>query len=476
MIAPFDTPALGHDYTFTAMMSRAARACGLLAAVCASCLLPGCETDAGRPNVVLVVIDTLRADKLGAYGLAEASSPAFDALAARGVLFSNVLAPSSWTRASIASLLTGLPPRSLGIFHEYYDALGQRFVTLAEVLWAGGYRTLGATANPNLNASFHFDQGFDEYSDSRVIFPWMPPEPGAQSSESAALPAGRDLYRWLVERIAASEHRPFYVQVNVMEVHEHIQIRRRPELYPPARGLEDYAMLFVGHEDADYLRTVRQATDEVAAFIEAVAALPGGNDTLFVVTSDHGEGLADHPDVPNADRHGFVLYESQLRVPLLLYHPGGALAAGRVVSQRVRLLDVMPSVLDFAGLEGPPEMEGRSLLPLARGDGTVELPETFFAETRFQRRDKLAAYTTDWKYIENREPEPKLPPQALHRVGIPENGARTDVAAEHPQVVERLAAQLRAWEAAHPAAQSTRPAVAPSALEQRQLRGLGYLD
>jgi arylsulfatase A-like enzyme len=452
------------------------RAHALLAALCASCLLAGCGSDTGRPNIVLVVIDTLRADKLGAYGFPEATSPALDALAARGVLFRNVLAQSSWTRASIASLVTGLHPRSLGIFHEYHDALAGRFVTLAEVLWTGGYRTFGATANPNINASYHFDQGFDEYSDSRVIFPWMTPEPGAQSTAHAPLPAGRDLYRALVESIAASQHRPFYVQIAVMEVHEHIQMRNRPELYSDSRGAGDHAGLFAGQRDADYLRTVRQATDEVVAFIEEVAALPGGENTLFVITSDHGEGLTDHPSVPNADRHGFVLYESNLRVPLLLYHPGGALAAGRVVDQPVRLLDVMPTLLDFAGLTGPRQMQGRSLLPLARGDAEVPLPEIFVAETRFQRRNKIAAYTPAWKYIENREHESRLPRQSLHRVGTREDGARTNVASQHPDIVARLASQVREWEKTHPPAESTRPALAPEALERQQLRDLGYLE
>ena len=180
--------------------------------------------------------------------------------------------------------------------------------------------------------------------------------------------------------------------------------------------------------------------------------------------------------MPNADGHGFVLYESQLRVPLLFYHPEGALPRGRVVERPVQLLDVMPSVLDFVGLEGPAELEGRSLLPLARGDGAPEPPSTFVAETRFQRRDKLAAYSQGWKYVENREPAGWLPPRELHRVGIAEDGERTNVAAEHPDVVERLAAQLRAWEATHPAAETTRPAVAPTELERRQLRALGYLE
>lgn len=449
-------------------MARWARSWTWLAAVAATPALLGCgHGRAERPNVVLVVIDTLRADRLGAYGFPEASSPGLDALAARGVVFRNVLASSSWTRPSIASLLTSLPPRSLGIFHEYRDALGERFTTLAEVLWAAGYRTLGATANPNLNRSYRFDQGFDDYVESDVLFPWMRPEPGKRSTERAPLPSGRDIYRSVVERLAREPRRPFFVQVNVMEVHEH-------RLFEDG-GPEAGESLFAGREDAGYLRAVRRATDALADFVEAVSALPGGRNTLFVVTSDHGEGLSDHPHVANASGHGFVLYASQLRVPLLLLHPGGALPQGRVVEQRVRLLDVMPTILDFVGLRGPAEMEGRSLLPLALGQTQVDLPEVFFAETRFQRRDKVAAYTSKWKYFENREPFSKLPPRTLDRADVVEDGARTDLAAANPQVVEELAARVREWELAHPPGAPTPQAQPPSQQELEQLRDLGYL-
>ena len=96
-------------------------------------------------------------------------------------------------------------------------------------------------------------------------------------------------------------------------------------------------------------------------------------------------------------------------------------------------------------------------------------------ETRFQRRDKVAAYTSEWKYFENREPWTKLPRQTLHRVGVAEDGARTDVSAEHPEVVERLAARVREWERAHPPAEPTPLAAPQSSEELRQLRELGYL-
>ncbi|MDJ0850258.1 MAG: sulfatase [Myxococcota bacterium] len=429
--------------------------------------LLGCALSADeRPNVVLIVIDTLRADRLGAYGFPDDTSPALDAIADRGVRFATVLAPSSWTRTSIGALVTSLHPRTLGIFHEYRDALDDRFVTLAEVLWASGYRTLGATANPNVNTAYRFHQGFDAYTDSDVVFPWMRASPGQRKTEHAPLPAGRDLYDALLRALGDEPARPFYVQVTVMEVHEHLAAKDPlPERY---RGL------FRGRRDEAYLRAVRWASDEAADFIAAVEALPGGRNTLFVVTSDHGEGLGDHPDVSNGHQHGFLLYASQLRVPLILYHPDGGLPAGRVVETPVRLLDVMPTVLDFAGLAGPEGMAGRSLLPLLRGEPLAR-QEAVFAETRFQRRNKVAAYTDAWTYVENREESTKLPPRGLHPAGVVENGALTDVSAEHPEVVERMAALVAEWERAHPPAEATTVADPQSVDELQQLRDLGYL-
>jgi arylsulfatase A-like enzyme len=419
---------------------------------------------------VLIIIDTLRADRLGAYGCPEDASPQLDALARQGVRFDEVVAPTSWTRASIGSLLTSLHPRSLGIFHDRRDALDDRFTTLAEVLWSAGYHTLGATANPNINSVYSFHQGFDTYVDSDVLFPWMPAERHKVKLQDRPLPAGQQIYRALLEKLAKPDDRPFYVQATVMEVHEHGMFRGTFEtraVIPPGP--------YAHRGDALYLRAVRRATDEAAAFVHAVSELPGGRNTLFVITSDHGEGLRDHPHVSKSTSHGFHLYESQLRVPLVLYHPDGAIPAGRVVEQPVRLLDVMPTILAFAGVRGPPAMEGRSLLPLARGGGDVALPDVFFAETRFQRHYKLAAYTSEWKYIENREGTGKLPPRALHAADVTEDGSFTDVSASHPEVVAQLAARMQQWERSHPPAPPSPISEPPTQEALRQLELLGYL-
>jgi arylsulfatase A-like enzyme len=432
--------------------------------------LLGCGGRSGsvRPNLVVILIDTLRADRLGAYGFELDTSPELDALAAEGVRFDRVVSPTSWTRPAVASLLTSLPPRTLGIYYEHDDGLDDRFATLAEVLWAGGYWTIGATANPNINSSFHFDQGFDEYVDSNVLWMWMGAEPNKFSETEQLLPLGRDIYEKTLNRLRKSDRRPFYAQVSVMEVHEHAR-------YDERSPRPDEAALFPGHPERDYLRAVRQATREAVEFIRAVEQLPGGENTLFVVTSDHGEGLDSHPSVSASDGHGMLLYESNLRVPLIVYDPSGRLPRGHVVTQDVRLLDLMPTLLAYAGLPGPEEMEGTSLLPLMLAEtDRIPLPEVFVAETRFRGQHKIAAYSPDWKYIENRDGHKGLPYISLDAMGVMEDGFRTSVYDDHPTEAAALRHALRRWEREHPQVRRTPTASAVTLDERVQLEMLGY--
>lgn len=203
--------------------------------------------------------------------------------------------------------------------------------------------------------------------------------------------------------------------------------------------------------------------------------LPGGKNTLFVVTSNHGEGLDSHPSVGGSKGHGLLLYESNLRVPLILYHPGKDLPRGHVVHQPVRLLDLMPTLLDYAGLRGPREMEGTSLMPLLQdGANPVELPEVFVAETRYRGQDKLAAYSSDWKYIENRDGHKGLPSIGLHPAGKMEDGVHTNLSEENPEQVAKLQRALYAWEMEQPPARRSAIGAAVSMNERMQLQMLGY--
>lgn len=420
------------------------------------------------PSIVLIIIDTLRSDKLGAYGHPEPTSAELDAYARRGVRFERVVAQSSWTRPSVASLITSRYPRETGIYEERAHTLGDRFQTLAELLKGSGYTTVGVTANPNMNASFNFDQGFDHYEDSDILFHWMHEEPGRASITERPVRTAREVLGSVLEWTASNGRPPYYVQVNLMEVHQHDDPRtRRPE----------YAGLFPGARHRDYLQAVYAASEAVGRFIRSLEERPEWSNALFVVTSDHGEGLSDHPDVALSHSHGLLLYSSQVLVPLLFYTPSGDLPRGEVIDRPVRLLDLMPTLLDYAGVAAPEGVRGVSLLPLMRGEAEdVNLPERFVVETQFQRADKIGVYTRDWEYIENRDRHRGTSPRALHRFGAKENGARTNVARRHPDVARDLALHLERWESEHPKAEPTLRTRDLPPLQREQLRALGYLD
>jgi arylsulfatase A-like enzyme len=439
----------------------------------ALCACGAGDGDRRRPNLVVIIIDTLRADRLGAYGLDADASPELDVYARRGVRFASVFASSSWTRPSVGSLLTSLHPRTLGIYDEEGHTLNESFTTLPEVLREHGYWTLGATANPNINSSFNFDQGFDHYIDSDVLWEWMPEEPDKKLETEQALHSGAEIYQALEAQLSRVEHRPFYAQVTVMDVHE--ASREYAPGSDPSDSSEEQEQPLPEEQERRYFEAVQQASREAHAFIRTLSTLAEGEHTLFVITSDHGEGLSDHPHVGASRRHGLLLYESQLRASLILYSTAGDLPAGRVIEPPVRLLDLMPTILDYAAVPAPDGIEGRSLLPLLRDeDAVVDLPETFVAETRFRRRNKIAAYAKEWKYIENRDGQRGALPRALHRMGVTEDGWRTDMARGYPVVADRFASRVRAWEEAHPQAAPTPPSAPLSADEITQLESMGY--
>jgi arylsulfatase A-like enzyme len=420
-----------------------------------------------KPNVVLIVIDTLRADKMSAYGFALPTSPELDQLAADGVRFATVISQSSWTRPSIGSMLTSRYPRSVGIYDEKLHKLDGRFDTLAESLKAAGYTTVGSTANPNINSSFGFDQGFDHYVDSDVLWSWMDPEPGKRSFAEHPLPTAADVFdralRWINDHGAP----PYYLQLNVMEVHEARRWFGKPGVDPA---------LFENDPARHYLKALHAVSGEIGRFIRTLSGRPGWRNTLFVITSDHGEGLQDHPNVAISTGHGHLLYESQLVVPLILYHPAGGLPAGAVIDERVRLLDLMPTLLDYAEVSPPPAMDGRSLMPLVRKDGPVELPEHFMIETHLKPSEKISVYTPAWKYIANRDGHEGTNPIELQAFGTIENGAKTDVGSQHSDITRKLTALVSDWERSHPKAPPALQGEEMSPIELEQLRALGYID
>ncbi len=423
-----------------------------------------------RPHVVLLIVDTLRADMLGCWGRGGNPSPEIDRLAREGVRFANAVAQCSWTRPSIGSLLTGRYPRSLGLYTEGNERLPASALTLAELLAKAGYRTIGATANPHIDAMFGFDQGFAlwrDTSDRHLAFPGMPAPPGAVRVEGGVtLPPAPDLFRWVLDRTRGRGDRPWFVMVDVMEVH--------PAGAPIRR---EFWNLFAGSRPdvRRYRRAVRQVSADIGAFLAAFTRRPGFHDTLVVLASDHGHGLADHPGIPRGHLHGYLLYGTHLHVPLVFWHSRGALAP-RVVEQPVRNLDLVPTLLDLLGLPLPPGLDGVSLVPLLAGERSVPgLPSVFVAETHFDGTNKRAAWSRRWRYYRNLDHWPGTAPEELQRAGSREIGKETSLLAEYPRVAARLAAALDAWERKHPAVPPTpldEDRVDPETIER--LHSIGY--
>lgn len=432
-----------------------------------SAVVPG-QNSVKQPNIVLVIIDTLRADKLGSYGSELNLSPELDALAKNGTVFERVVAQSSWTRSSIGSMLTSLYPRTLGIFKEKWDKLDDQFTTLAELFSAAGYQTVGITANPQINTFFNFHQGFHRYIDSDVVFPWMPPQDGQRKATASVRPhTGAEIFRQALEEIETlSRGSPSYIQINIMDVHGWERVR------PSAIDSD-----LQGLSEAKYLQTVRVASKAVGEFVAKVESLPGWENTLFIITSDHGEGLGDHPDVANSRKHGNLLYESQVIVPLILYNRADSTLAGKRVERPIRLLELLPTTLDYSNVPVPEGIQGVSVLPLLSDPhAAVAIPEHFLTETNWRNVDKTAIYTDGWQFIENRDNWPGVKPQELQAQGVTENGVLTDQGAANPSVVEHLSRGLSAWDRVFPKGAPSLDQSEPSSKEVEQLRTLGYLQ
>ncbi len=452
--------------------SRTAQFASLVALLFAASMA-GADEGKRSPNVVLILIDTLRADLLGCYGNAADASPELDALASEGVLFEQAIAQCSWTRPSIGALLTSKYPRTLGLYKEQNEILNDRFTTLAEYLKARGYTTLGVTANPVINSVFNMHQGFDAYVDSGTVFSWMKSYTHGETKpdlrRNGELPSAPEVFENVFRLIDEHAGAPYYLQINVMEIHEawrwHHSLTRKP-----------FDRLYSGHPHGEYLRALRQVSSDIGAFVTRLRARPEFTDTLFIVTSDHGQGIDNHPHVPLSSFHGRLVYESQVMVPLIMCQPGSDMTPRRI-SRPVRLIDVLPTVLEYLGTPLPGGLDGVSLMPLLRGDAEAPgLPEAFVVETAYRSYWKIGLYAPPWKYIENRDNHSRLDPFELQPWGIHEDGPRTDRSAQNASVVERLRAELHAWETDHPRVPSTSLESIPGTDTIEQLKSIGYVE
>jgi choline-sulfatase len=403
-----------------------ALAATLLCALCAACARPG-----ARPNILLITLDTTRADHLGAYGNRLARTPNLDRLAASGVLFERAISAAPLTLPAHASLLTGRYPFAHGVRNNGSFTLGEATPTLATALHDAGYRTAAFVSAFVLDHRYGLARGFDRYDDRLDL-----ERRGGETTAAAGA--------WLTE--TAHDPRPFFLWLHLYDPHDPYE--------PPPPFAEAF-------HDHPYDGEIAYDDQQIGELLARLHALGADGSLIVAAAGDHGESLGEHGEAT----HGLFVYEGAIRIPMTIAGP--RIPAGRRVSGLVRGVDLAPTLLDAAGLPPLPQTDGRSLLPLAAGSGPG--PEDAYAETYFPQlymnwAPLRSIQDARWKFID--APSPELYDLQRDRVET------TNLAATEPA---RTATFRRAVVAA---AGGSPPPAATARIDRetaQKLAALGYL-
>ena len=442
----------------------------LLAAVCAAAT--ACSQEPAAPaaappvarNLVIISIDTLRADHVGAYGHPRPTSPRLDALAARGVVFEDASSTAPWTLPAHLSLLTGLYPSGHGV-RTHQHRLPDDVPTLASVLAANDFDAAGFVNAFFMNDRFGYARGFERY---RVFTETK----GRRGQTPRVVSNAMD---WLRGRSG----RRYFVFVHLFDVHSDYKSKRVYEKMFTTPGASRYdgdtTVIWMGirgdfaltegdaaHLAGLYDAGIRQLDDQLEPLLERLERDDAVSDTLLVVTSDHGEEFLDHGGM----MHGGTHYQELLHVPLILVGP--TLPPGTRIGTPVSLVDVMPTVLDLLGIPAPGDLDGRSLRPRWEGGGDHD-GRPLLAETGPMEHDALRSLRQgDLKLIVDRRTGKR---QMFDLAADP--GETRDLAAERPDDVRELSARLD--ELSRPRRAAT---LLPEMTDEMQehLRGLGYIE
>ena len=412
----------------------------------------GREERPDRPkNLILISLDTVRADYLGLYGMTKhPTSPFLDGLGERGTVFEKAIAPSPWTVPSHMALLTGIDPDSLGMAHFVgrTPRLSAKRTTLAEVFAEAGYLTVAFTGRGTMSARNGFADGFFIYQESTVDTDFV----FADLDDSVY--AAR---QWL----KANRAEPFFLFFHTFEAHAP---------YSHGRFLTEGDEL--SRSKQAYASGIAYVDERLGEFFEDLERLGVLDDTLVIVTSDHGEAFEEHP--PHR-LHGRMLYDEVLHVPLIFSGP--TVEGGRRIESQVGLIDVFATLIDLFDLPPPEPNDSVSLRPLLEG-GTIEARRVYLCCLAHDRQ-QLGIRTGEWKYFFDSAEGSAVPggTQGLYALG--ENlseqndlvGSRANIAAELRE--EILGRSVPNWEAAK-AVPLGPQRVDHETLEQ--LRALGYIE
>jgi tetratricopeptide (TPR) repeat protein len=394
------------------------------------------------PNVLLVSIDTCRADRLSCYGYKRRTTPNIDAVAHDGAMFKTATTPVPLTTPAHSSMLTGMYPPTHGVHLNTYDRLADSNVTLAKTLREAGYQTAAFVAAFPLDTRFRLNQGFDTYDGrfdeeaKKVIF-----------SHRAGETVNRPALAWLDDHAK----QPFFLFLHYYDAH------RPYDPHPPHTS---------AYTDDPYAGEIAYVDDCIGRVLDRLRTLGVYDSTLVIITADHGESLDEHGETD----HGFFVYQCTMHVPLVIRMP--YCRKDIQVDGNVSLVDIVPTVLDLLGLKVPGWVQGVSLRAALEGGPAPDGQRAIYGESLYAGTFGCSPLHSiiegPWKYI--------LAPRAELYDLSQDPDERTNLAGKQPQVAQRLRGRLEAMlkkreTAALPRAPST---VDPEAI--KRLESLGYVS
>ncbi len=416
--------------------------------------------DRGDVNVLFILVDTLRADRLGAYGYERETSPHVDALAASGIRFAQQVSQSSWTKCSMSSLWTGLYPartRSL----RAYDVISDEALMPAEIFREAGFRTAAVWRNGWIAPNFGFAQGFEIYLSprmqrSRRLNRIDNPNITLEGSDGDIIDSAREFLR-------AHGHERWFLYLHLMDVHQYAYS-------------EEHAVFGTSYSDS-YDNSIRWVDSLLGHLFDELAERGLRERTLIVFSADHGEAFGEH----GGEGHARNVYGEVTTTPLILGLPF-RLEPGIVVEARSENVDLWPTVLELVGLPPLPDTDGRSLVAeiAAAAAGAAEPDEEGFAiahldqswgQLKEKSRPMVALNEGRWRLI-YRAYRPKH--SELYDVWQDPREQR-DVAEDWPSVTDDLNAKVVAYlDSPPPPWGDDAPTVEIDEMQLNQLRALGY--
>ena len=415
----------------------------VIAAYLIPCACRAATAAVGQPPVILISVDTLRADRLSCYGYRGLNTRHIDAIAQGGTLFQQAASHVPLTLPSHVSLLTSTYPFFNGV-RDNGEQVSDKLSTLASVFKSRGYRTAGFIGGFVLDRRFGLTQGFDLYDSAFDV-------QGDKETDSGDLkrPAERvtaSAMKWL----EANSSAPFFLFVHLFDLHT-------PYILPPA--------VRARFPQAGYDAALSYVDDTLGRFWDFLEKKELTRRALIVFLADHGESLGDHGE----HTHGFFVYQSTMRVPLIIHWPAGAPPSPPRVDQPVGLVDIAPSILEYLGIPRPAQFQGRSALDFVRGKAPLQereiYGESLYAHNHLGCAALMTLRTGRYKYVDAPKPELYDLAQDPHELRNVYEGRRTIAA----PFQKRLATIRKIA----PAPAAERKPLAPEAVQK--LRSLGYL-